>query len=58
MDWIANNGMTSIILRHCPDLAGILPRTASAFAPWRPVLAAGPRPGHADMEDIPRRAEQ
>ena len=22
MDWIANNGMTSIILRHCPDLAG------------------------------------
>jgi len=40
MDWIANNGMTSIILRHCPDLAGVLPRTASAFAPWRPVVAA------------------
>ena len=44
MDWIANNGMTSIILRHCPDLAGIVPRTTSAFAPWRPVIAptAGP----------------
>jgi hypothetical protein len=39
LDWIASNGMTSVILRHCPDLAGILPRTASAFAPWRPVIA-------------------
>jgi len=31
--------MTSIILRHCPGLAGVLPRNASAFAPFR---AAGP----------------
>jgi hypothetical protein len=38
MDWIANNGMTSVILRHCPELAAIVPRTASAFAPWRPVI--------------------
>jgi hypothetical protein len=38
MDWIANNGMTSIILRHCPDLAAVLPRSASAFVPWRPVI--------------------
>ncbi|GGP76244.1 peroxidase family protein [Streptomyces melanogenes] len=37
MDWIERNGMTSVILRHCPELAGILPRGASAFAPWRPV---------------------
>jgi Animal haem peroxidase len=37
MDWIANNGMTSVILRHCPELASVLPRAASAFAPWRPV---------------------
>jgi Animal haem peroxidase/Catalase len=43
MDWIANNGMTSIILRHCPDLAGILPRTASAFVPWRPVAPTAGR---------------
>lgn len=42
MDWIANNGMTSVILRHCPELAAVLPRDASAFAPWRPV-AATPR---------------
>ncbi|MCA1851193.1 MAG: catalase, partial [Beggiatoa sp.] len=37
IDWIANNGMTSVILRHCPELAAVLPRDASAFAPWRPV---------------------
>jgi hypothetical protein len=54
MDWIANNGMTSIILRHCPDLAGILPRTASAFAPWRPVAAPVARPARADQEDTER----
>ncbi|MER5753325.1 peroxidase family protein [Streptomyces sp. NPDC002088] len=39
MDWIERNGMTSVILRHCPELASILSRTggASAFAPWRAV---------------------
>jgi hypothetical protein len=39
MDWIAQNSMTSVILRHCPELAGMMPRDASAFAPWRPVPA-------------------
>ncbi len=39
IDWIANNGMTSLIQRHCPDLAALLPRDANAFAPWRPVTA-------------------
>ena len=37
MDWIEQNSMTSIILRHCPELASMTPRDASAFAPWRPV---------------------
>lgn len=37
MDWIANNSMTSLILRHCPELASVMPRNATAFAPWRPV---------------------
>jgi len=45
MDWIANNGMTSLILRHCPDLASMLPRTASAFAPWRPIVPTSQQPG-------------
>jgi len=52
MDWIASNSMTSLILRHCPDLAGLLPRTTSAFAPWRPV-APSTGPGHAGQEDTP-----
>jgi hypothetical protein len=54
MDWIASNGMTSVILRHCPELAGVLPRTASAFAPWRPVVAPAGRPACADTENIAR----
>jgi hypothetical protein len=37
MDWVANNSMTSIILRHCPELAGALPRGGNAFAPFRPI---------------------
>ena len=37
MDWIERNDMTSVILRHCPELAGVLPRDRTAFAPWRPV---------------------
>lgn len=41
MDWIANNGMTSVILRHCPELAAVLPRTSSAFAPWRSIVPTG-----------------
>ena len=57
MDWIANNGMTSIILRHCPDLAAVLPRTASAFVPWRPVIAPAGRPGNAAAQGAARRAQ-
>ncbi|WP_421723158.1 peroxidase family protein [Bauldia sp.] len=38
MDWIENNGMTSLILRHCPELASVIPRNATAFAPWQRVL--------------------
>ena len=37
IDWIANNGMTSVILRNCPELAAVIPRDKSAFAPWRPL---------------------
>ena len=53
LDWIANNGMTSIILRHCPELAAVLPRSASAFAPWRPVVAAGSGAGERRSERGP-----
>ncbi|MGE6733868.1 peroxidase family protein, partial [Streptomyces sp. NPDC059900] len=37
IDWVERGGMKSVIQRHAPDLAGLLPRGASAFAPWRQV---------------------
>jgi hypothetical protein len=58
LDWIANNGMTSVILRHCPDLAAVLPRAASAFAPWRPVVAPAAGLGSAALEGATRKAEK
>jgi hypothetical protein len=33
-DWIINNDMTSVILRHCPALAAILRDVQNPFAPW------------------------
>lgn len=35
LDWVNTNSMKSVILRHCPELAAFLPRSKSAFAPWR-----------------------
>jgi hypothetical protein len=35
IDWIENNNMTSVLLRHFPELTPVLQRQANAFAPWR-----------------------
>ncbi|OBG30226.1 peroxidase family protein [Mycobacterium sp. 852002-51057_SCH5723018] len=43
MDWVRQNDMSTVILRHCPDLAALLPRGQSAFAPWRTVAAKEPK---------------
>ncbi|MEU9467368.1 peroxidase family protein [Streptomyces avermitilis] len=40
IDWVEKGGMNSVILRHCPELAALMPRRASAFAPWRAVQPA------------------
>ncbi|MFE6938596.1 peroxidase family protein [Streptomyces chartreusis] len=37
IDWVERGGMDAVIQRHCPELAALLPRGASAFAPWRAV---------------------
>jgi hypothetical protein len=37
IDWVEKGGMNSVVLRHCPELAPLLPRGGSAFAPWRTV---------------------
>jgi len=33
--WVQENTMTSIVLRHFPEFASVLPTGQSAFAPWR-----------------------
>ena len=45
MDWVTQNTMTSVILRHCPEMGSVLPRGLSAFAPWR-TKAPRPQGGH------------
>jgi hypothetical protein len=35
IDWIDNNNMTTVLLRHSLELTPILLRTANAFAPWK-----------------------
>jgi hypothetical protein len=35
IDWINNNNMTSVLLRHFPELTPVLQRTDNAFAPWK-----------------------
>ena len=40
LDWVDRNTMTSVILRHCPELSAAIPSGTTAFAPWRPVVAA------------------
>ncbi|MEU6373137.1 peroxidase family protein [Streptomyces sp. NPDC046909] len=41
IDWVEKGGMNSVVLRHCPELAALLPRGAGAFAPWRTVRPTG-----------------
>jgi hypothetical protein len=52
IDWIANNGMTSVILRHCPGLVGVLPRDLTAFAPWRQVGPTTRTPADAPQSEV------
>jgi Animal haem peroxidase len=40
MRWIDDNDMSSVLVRHYPDLAPVLRTVSNAFAPW-PVLGDG-----------------
>jgi hypothetical protein len=40
MDWINNNGMKSILLRHYPELAAALRGIENPFAPWKTLAAS------------------
>lgn len=42
MDWIRDNTMSSILLRHLPELGPSLRGVRNAFAPWNSVGKASP----------------
>jgi hypothetical protein len=35
LEWIASNTMTTVLLRHHPELAPALRHVKNAFAPWQ-----------------------
>jgi hypothetical protein len=37
LNWINDNNMRSILLRHYPLLAPVLRQVKNAFAPWKPI---------------------
>ncbi|HSP78586.1 MAG TPA: peroxidase family protein, partial [Myxococcaceae bacterium] len=44
MEWINDNTMCSVVLRHYPDIAPAIRQVKNAFAPWVPIAAWQPRP--------------
>jgi hypothetical protein len=44
LDWINDNDMRTVLLRHFPDLAPALHGVPNAFAPWRKDNPLGARP--------------
>jgi hypothetical protein len=41
LDWISNNDMTSVLLRHCPELKPALRRSKNPFKPWELIHPEG-----------------
>ncbi|MFD4976600.1 peroxidase family protein [Streptomyces sp. NPDC058424] len=35
LDWVENNSMSTVLLRHFPDLRPAMSQVTNAFAPWR-----------------------
>jgi hypothetical protein len=46
LDWIEENSMKSVLLRHFPELGASLGNVENAFEPW-PRVAAPRRPATA-----------
>jgi hypothetical protein len=40
IDWVENNSMRSLLLRHFPELEPALEDVANPFAPWKRTSAA------------------
>ena len=43
IDWVNDNNMTTVLLRHFPELTPVLQRTANAFAPWQVPSQVSPK---------------
>jgi hypothetical protein len=50
MNWITNNGMVSILLRHYPELAPALRGVDNPFAPWKTIDESRTYQTHEDRE--------
>ncbi len=44
MDWINENGLRSVLLRHYPDLGGTLEEVENPFTPWQRTARPSPDP--------------
>jgi hypothetical protein len=44
LDWVENNGMRTVLLRHYPALAPALYDRENVFTPWNDVRNPPPRP--------------
>ena len=61
LDWIEANNMTSLLLRHFPELTPALQRVENAFAPWNhieslPTALIPKKKGAAHEEPHPSRS--
>lgn len=54
MDWVRHNTMSTVLLRHYPELAPALRGVENAFAPWKAVPTMVPVVAASDAE-IPTR---
>ncbi len=48
LNWVNNNTMKSVLLRHCPELAAALHDTDNAFKPWVITRGVAATPDAAD----------
>ena len=62
LDWVNENTMRSVLLRHLPQLAPALDGIENAFVPWKEVTAPGPdmasaaQAAQAPTEELPTRS--
>jgi hypothetical protein len=55
LEWIADNNMRTLLLRHSPELAPALQDSKNAFAPWRRISGARHpvSAGQAELKSTP-----